>query len=165
MSHDPAPITPASCQGTLGDRIRNIADQLKQESSVQIKATSRILGAAAKLSENHDRLIDEVVDMVEADLDQQAQAQAAAEPHTVEQLKQQFRSLSSAKTHFGVKVASWAALARKLNDQTDGFKQSRTDEPKDSVPSRLDAIEQEIKSMRTDMEQVLKLLDIILKKL
>lgn len=173
MSDHPAPIIPAAHKGTLGDRIRTIADQLTQDRTVQIQATSRILGAAAKISENHDRLIDEVVDMVEEDLDQQAQIQPAephTKPHTAEQLKRNFKTLNSAKAHFGLKALGWEALAAKLNHQTDGLKQPTVRQPtvskaKGSVPSRLEAIEHEIQSMRTDMSQVLQLLDIILKKL
>jgi D-aminopeptidase len=102
MSDDPAPIIQTSRKPTLGDRIRGIANQLREKSEVQIKATSRILGAAAQIAQNHDQLIDEVVEMVEEDLDQQAQVQPS-EPYTVEKLQQQFKTLKDAKAHFGVK--------------------------------------------------------------
>lgn len=163
MSNDPTPIKLTERKGTLGERIRNIADQLKHEGTIQIKATSRILGAAAQISENHDRLINEVVEMAEEDLDQQVAQPSGA--HTVEQLKQQFKTLNSAKTHFGLKVSSWAALTAKLNEQSGSLKQLSNNDPKDSVHRRLEAIEREIKLTRSDMEQALKLLDIVLQKL
>ncbi|PLZ95451.1 hypothetical protein CI594_14765, partial [Fischerella thermalis CCMEE 5196] len=73
MSKKSASTTGTQRKAKLGDQIRNIANRLKQETEVQIKATSRILGAAAQISENHERLINEVVDMVEEDLNQQTQ--------------------------------------------------------------------------------------------
>jgi len=168
MSDSLVPSNSASRKPTLGDRIRNVANQLRQESDVQIKATSRILSAAAKIAENHDHLIDEVVEMVEEDLDQQAQA-PKPEPHTVEQLKKQFGKLSDAKAHFGIKATSWAALVSKLNEQSNPSDPT-TSQPsssfsQDSVLQRLDAIEHEIQTMRGNMEQALKLLDLIVKKL
>lgn len=54
---------------TFGDQARQIADRLRKETNLQVKLTAQILGAAAQIAENHDRLIDEVVDMVEEDLD------------------------------------------------------------------------------------------------
>ncbi|MEA5502239.1 hypothetical protein VB735_03770 [Halotia wernerae UHCC 0503] len=101
----------------LGEQIRNIADRLKQENEVQIKATSRILGAAAQISENHDRLINEVVDMVEEDLNKQTQTYRK-DIYTVEILKQQFKTLREAKDHFKLKATSWEYLAKKLNDSS-----------------------------------------------
>lgn len=100
---------------TLGDQIRSIANRIKQETDVQIKATSRILGATAQISENHERLIDEVVEMVEEDLEQQNQMYQR-HIYTVEILKQQFRTLREAKAHFNLKVNSWESLANKLNE-------------------------------------------------
>jgi hypothetical protein len=146
-------------QETAGDRIRKIADQLRQETSLQIKATSRILGAAAQISENHDRLIDEVVEMVGEDLEQ-AQRQGE-EAFTIERLKRQFKKLEHAKAHFGVKTNSWAMLADKLNQQTS----SRSSPVEVSVPQRLDKIEDELKELRTDLTQVLNMLTLILKKI
>lgn len=99
----------------LGDQIRSIADRLKQETEVQIKATSRILGAAAQISENHERLINEVVDMVEEDLEQKNQIYQRY-IYTVHILKQQFQTLREAKAHFNLKVNSWESLANKLNE-------------------------------------------------
>jgi hypothetical protein len=99
----------------LGDKIRNIADRLKQETEVQIKATSRILGAAAQISENHDRLINEVVEMVEEDLDKQNQTYQK-DIYTVEILKQQFKTLREAKERFKLKATSWESLVNKLNN-------------------------------------------------
>ena len=54
---------------SYGDRIRAIADKLKTEDQIQIKATSRILGAAAQMSNNHENLIGEVSDLLQKDLD------------------------------------------------------------------------------------------------
>ena len=99
----------------LGDKIRNIADRLKQETQVQIKATSRILGAAAQISENHDRLINEVVEMVEEDLEKQTQTYQK-DIYTVEIIKQQFKTLREAKKHFKLKATSWESLVNKVND-------------------------------------------------
>lgn len=168
MSDSLVPSNSASRTPTLGDRIRNVANQLRQESDIQIKATSRILSAAAKIAENHDHLIDEVVEMVEEDLDQQAQA-PKPEPHTVEQLKKQFSKLSDAKAHFGIKATSWTALVSKLNEQPapshPTIPQPSSSLSQDSVLQRLDAIEHEIQTMRGNMEQALKLLELIAKKL
>ncbi len=98
----------------LGDQIRSIADRLKEETDVQIKATSRILGAAAQIAENHDQLITEVVDMVESDLDLEKQV-SQKHIYTVDILKQQFKTLRDAKAHFNLKVNSWESLINKLN--------------------------------------------------
>lgn len=99
----------------LGDKIRNIADKLKQETEVQKKATSRILGAAAQISANHEQLINEVVEMVTEDLDQQTQVYQK-DIYTVEILKKQFKTLREASHNFKLKATSWESLAKKLND-------------------------------------------------
>lgn len=114
MSKKSASTTGKQSKAKFGEQIRNIADRLKQETEVQIKATSRILGAAAQISENHDRLINEVVDMVEEDLNQQAQTYQQ-EIYTVEILKQKFKTLREAKDKFNLKTNSWESLANKLN--------------------------------------------------
>lgn len=151
--------------GTLGDRIRAIAQELRQESDIQIKATSRILGAAAQLAQNHDRLIDEVVEMVEEDL---AQAEGVAIPeaphYTLEQLKKQFKTLPQAKAHFNLKAGSWAALVDKLNGQSSSSTPVTTHSP-DVSSQKLVSIEQEIQSMRKDLQAVEQLLVLILDKL
>ena len=98
----------------LGEQIRSIADRLKQETDVQIQATSRILGAAAQIAENHDRLITEVVDMVESDLNVEKQI-SQKHIYSVDILKQQFKTLRDAKAHFNLKVTSWESLVNKLN--------------------------------------------------
>ncbi len=143
-------------QTSVGKTIRKIADQLKQESNLQIKVTSQILGAAAQISENHDRLIDEVVDMVEEDLDHRAQTYKA-DKFTVDVLKQQFKTFGEAKSHFELKANSWATLSDKLNSLSD---QSSivTHCSKTSVTNRLEIIEHEIRIMRTEVSQVLFLL-------
>jgi hypothetical protein len=156
MTQESASILPAQRKETLGEHVRKIADQLKQETELQIKATSRILGTAAQIAENHDRLIDEVVDMVEDDLEQQTKA-SQTNLYTVEALKQQFKTLNKAKSHFGLKANSWAALAKKLNDssvQTSPL----SDHTKPSVLERLDAIEGEISIIRAETSQILSLL-------
>jgi hypothetical protein len=159
MNDNSSSLGNATTQGTAGDRIRRIADQLKQETSLQIKATSRILGAAAQISENHDRLIDEVVEIVEEDLEQQAQQQDIA-VFTVEQLKQQFKTLKQAKDHFGVKASTWAMLVDKLNQRTS----SRSNPVEVPISQRLDTIEGELKALRTDVTQALNMLALILEK-
>lgn len=111
----------------LADRIRDIADKLKLETEVQMQATSRILGAAAQISENHDKIIDEVVEMVEDDLNQQHQNHQrdigntgynniySEKIYTTESLKQHFKKLREAKEYFQVKANSWESLVKKLN--------------------------------------------------
>ncbi|MDZ8262208.1 hypothetical protein [Nostoc sp. ChiQUE01b] len=114
MSKKSLPTTQKKAKARLGDQIRSIADRLKQETDVQIQATSRILGAAAQIAENHDRLINEVVDMVESDLNVEKQVYQK-HIYTVDILKQQFKTLRDAKTHFNLKVTSWESLVNKLN--------------------------------------------------
>ena len=63
MSQKSMSISSNQRKEKLGDRVRKIADQLKQETELQIKATSRILGAAAQIAENHDQLITEVTNL------------------------------------------------------------------------------------------------------
>ncbi|MBW4541728.1 MAG: hypothetical protein KME43_21665 [Myxacorys chilensis ATA2-1-KO14] len=159
MSNDSS-IVKAATRGTVGDRIRSIADQLKQETDLQIKVTSRILGAAAQISENHDRLIDEVVEMVEEDFEQPPQVQGV-NVFTIEQLKHQFKTLNQAKAHFDVKASNWASLVNKLNQPTPI---SHPEQSGADVAHRLDAIESDLKILRTDLNQALTKLDLILQK-
>lgn len=56
----------------LGNKIRAEVARLRAEREVQARAMARILGAAAQIADNHDRLIDEVVAVAEADLEQVA---------------------------------------------------------------------------------------------
>jgi predicted nucleic acid-binding Zn-ribbon protein len=163
MSEETSPLIQTSRKPTLGDRIRGIANQLRQENDVQIKATSRILGAAAQIAQNHDHLIDEVVDMVEEDLDQQAQVKSS-EPYTVAQLQQQFKTLKDAKVHFAVKAASWTALVSKLNEPM-AKHSPQYSKTEDAVTQRLGAIEHELQTIRGDINQVLNLLNLIVEKL
>ncbi|MEH1802574.1 MAG: hypothetical protein V7L13_26130 [Nostoc sp.] len=114
MSKKSLSTTQKKGKARLGDQIRSIADRLKQETDVQIQATSRILGAAAQIAENHDRLINEVVDMVESDLNAEKQV-SNKYTYTVDILKQQFKTLRDAKAHFNLKVTSWESLVNKLN--------------------------------------------------
>jgi len=141
---------------TLGEQVRRIADQLKQDTDLQIKATSRVLGAAAQIAENHDRLIHEVVDVVEGDLDQQARVYQT-NAYTVDILRQQFRTLREAKTHFDLKASSWAVLVSKLNNPAIK-KLTPTDHSKSLAPDRLDTIESELKFIRAAVNQILSLL-------
>lgn len=59
-------ITPSP----LGNKIRAEVARLRQEREIQRQAMIRILGAAAQIADNHDRLITEVVEVAEADLAQ-----------------------------------------------------------------------------------------------
>lgn len=162
MSDNPASLIPSNRSSKFGDRIRDIAGQLRQEKEIQIQGTARILGAAAKLAVNQDQLIDEVIEMVEEDLDRQTQLSKASQTigYTIDQLKQQFNSLKVAKAHFGLKASSWQALADKLNGPT-------TDSAKvpskvsSSTEKRLISIEQELQLMRADMRQIVELLEVL----
>ncbi|WP_197064852.1 hypothetical protein [Leptolyngbya sp. KIOST-1] len=160
----------ASKPATLGDRLRGIAAELRQETDTQIKATSRILGAAAQMAQNHDRLVDEVVEMVEEDLERLEPGEAVAyavASYGVAQLKQDFKTLKAAKAHFGIKAGSWDALATKLNQASGSSTSPGTGSPnttQESVLERLSAIEQEMVSLRGSMEQVLGLLQELVKQ-
>lgn len=166
MSDDSASIISASQPATLGDRLRNIAQELRQETDTQIKATSRILGAAAQIAQNHDQLIGEVVEMVEEDLSRQDQSEALI-TFKVSDLKQEFKTLKAAKDHFGIKANSWDALATKLNEANGIPDSSETWIPNTTssqVLDRLDRIELEIRSLQGSMEQVLGLLQNMIKQ-
>jgi hypothetical protein len=157
MSHDSASIVPDSQPKTLGDRLRDIAEELRQETNTQIKATSRILGAAAQMAQNHDQLIGEVVEMVEEDLEQSG----FPVPYEVFDLKKEFKTLKVAKAHFGIKANSWVSLAAKLNEVSGIPASSKIGIPnttQNEVLERLGAIEQDIKSLNESMKQVLDLL-------
>ncbi len=52
-----------------GDSLRAIADRIEAQNAVEKMALARILGAAAAIAENHDRLITEVSETLQADLD------------------------------------------------------------------------------------------------
>jgi hypothetical protein len=156
MSQESVPIIRTQRTETLGEQVRKIADQLKEERDLQIKVTSRILGAAAQIAENHDRLIGEVVDMVEEDLEQKNDAYPI-NIYTVETLKQQFKTLGEAKSHFGLKASSWAALVNKLNNSS-VQNPTPTEHFRTSIPERLDTIGNEIKILRAQTSQILVLL-------
>lgn len=66
-SKQPEPKQPTA-KG-LSTRIRASADTLQAETEKQIKATSRILGATAKIASNQDKLIEEMSSLAESDLD------------------------------------------------------------------------------------------------
>lgn len=164
MTDDAAPIVRIAPEETAGDRVRKLAAKIQEETDLQIKVTSRILGAAAQISENHDRLIREVVEVVEEDLERQAQPLAL---YTIDGLKQQFGTLQAAKAQFGVKARAWADLVEKLN-QGAGQNPPRPQaapEPPSSAPSsaasfaaRLDAIEHELQRMNGDIREILMIL-------
>ena len=147
-------------KSTYGDRIRDVADQLKRETQLQIKVTSRILGAAAQISQNHDRLIDQVSEMIQEDLAQEATVEIE-EIVTIDQLKKQFKNLNEAKKHFNLKANSWSALIDKVN-QSIGISLLNTEQS--SVPQRLESIESQLKLLGDDLSQVRNLLTMILDK-
>jgi signal recognition particle GTPase len=160
MSQAPTTVIKIPNKETFGEKVRKIADQLKQETNLQIKATSRILGAAAQIANNHDRLIDEVVEMVEEDLIQQDSAPQPIE-YTIATLKEQFKSLNEAKLHFGVKASSWAALVNKLNGGESTAQASNTTSQSEAslISKRLDAIESEIQVMHVELRKIFLLLE------
>lgn len=163
MSQESMSISRTQRKEKLGDRVRKIADQLKQETELQIKATSRILGAAAQIAENHDQLITEVADMVKEDLEQQAQLYPK-KTYTVDNLKQKFGTLREAKAHFDIKANTWVELVKKLNNVA-AKQQINSEQSKDSTSERLDAIESELKMIRKETSQILLLLEqLFLKK-
>lgn len=153
MGQDIVSIVPDSRPKTLGDRLRGIAQELRQETDTQIKATSRILGAAAIIAQNHDQLIGEVVEMVEEDLER---GQVVV-TYNVAVLKQQFKILKAAKDHFGIKANGWDALVAKLNEGS-SYTADVLDPSQDEVSRRLGEVEAAIKSLQVSMDQVLGLL-------
>jgi len=155
MKQESVPINSTQHTGTLGDRIRRIADELREETDLQIQVTSRILGAAAQISENHERLIDEVVDMVEDDLAQNVDTYTT-NTYTVEALKKKFKTLGEAKQYFDLKANSWLALAEKLNRYSNQQIMS-AEIPKMLIIERLDVIENELKVLRLETSQILAL--------
>lgn len=155
MNQQPAPIVKQP-KPKFGDRVRKIADHLKYESEIQVKATSHILSAAAKIAENHDHLIYEVVEMIEEDINQQNQ-KYSQHLYTVELLKHEFKTLRKAKAHFNLKANSWIELVKKLN-ATPSFNQLSTESFQALVIERFDAFESEFKIMRAEINQILSLL-------
>lgn len=63
-----AEVVPEPKKQTFADKMRATAQTLREETEVQKKATTRILGAAAQLAQNQEKLIDEVSTMVQSDL-------------------------------------------------------------------------------------------------
>jgi Na+-transporting NADH:ubiquinone oxidoreductase subunit NqrA len=156
MTQETLLIVGSDRKETLGDKIRKIVGQLREETDIQVKLTSRILGAAAQIAENHDRLIDEVVDMVEEDLEQKNDGYPP-NTYTVENLKQRFKTLEAAKSFFGLKSRSWAALVKEINDSSIQ-NQLPAEQVRTSIPERLDIIEKDIKAIHRDVGQILVLL-------
>lgn len=153
MGQDTVSIVSDSRPPTLGDRLRGIAQELRQETDTQIKATSRILGAAAMIAQNHDQLIGEVVEMVKEDLDR---GQSVV-TYSVAVLKQQFKTLKAAKAHFGIKANSWDTLAAKLNEGN-SYTADVLDPCQDEISRRLGEVEAAVKSLQASVDQVLGLL-------
>ncbi len=157
MTQESIAITPTDRVETLGEKVRKIADQLKEESELQIKVTSRILGVAAQIAGNHDRLIDEVANMVEEDLDLKNNV-PPMNSYTVESLKKQFKTLGEATSYFGLKKTNkWATLVSKLNNSP-VQNEIPSEQIKHSIPDRLEIIENEIKILRKEINQILILL-------
>jgi len=139
---------------TVGEQIRQIADRLKQETSVQVHATAKILGAAAQISTHHDRLIDEVVEMVEEDL------KIKQKPlFSVEILKQQFKTFHEAKFFYKLKARSWIDLANQLNCSDTPGPRSVNNAKEDAITQRLSAIEEELKRIQLQLRQIFSLLE------
>lgn len=156
-------ITEVKPEETIGNKVRQLAEKIERETQIQIKATSRILGAAAQMSENHDRLINEVVDMVKEDLEEETQSTQTTF-YTVDSLKQKYKTLNQAKAHFGIKANSWASFTDKLN-QRHHSKKNQNNLYKSLVLERFDLLEKEIKKIKVDMNRILSLLNqIILSK-
>lgn len=61
--------TPKGKKPSLGDRLRETADSIRESDKQTARAASRIVGAAAQIARNQDNLITEVADMARADLD------------------------------------------------------------------------------------------------
>ena len=152
-----------STGNSVGDRIRDIANRLQSNHTVQVKATSRILGAAAQLAQNHDRLIDEVSEMVQEDL-QQTASLSSPPAYTVEALKQEFSSLKAAKHHFGVSARGWTALADKLNSPDSAQAASSPSSSQRTVSARLDAVEQELQHIRMSLATISEQLSYLVQK-
>jgi hypothetical protein len=146
-------VAPDLPKSGLGDRIRNLTQQLREADQVQTEATVRILKAAAVMSQNYDRLVDEVVEVVEHDLAQPI----AATVHTEQSLKQQFASLKEAKSYFNIPARSWSALVEKLNERSTAVPIVAT-APVDLL-QRITALETAVDGMRQEMMQIRSLLD------
>ncbi|WP_019500001.1 hypothetical protein [Pseudanabaena sp. PCC 6802] len=162
MNSKTSPIKHLQQTETLGEQVRKVADRLRQETDLQIKVTSRILGAAAQIAQNHDRLIDEVVDMVEEDLEKenlenQARLPEATNTYTVDRLKKKYKTLREATSHFGVKAKSWDTLVEKISISLPQ-KVAPTSNFETLVIERLNTIENEIGILRAEISQVLLLL-------
>ena len=163
---DVTAIAPPAAR-TLGDRIRDMTQQLRQERTIQIQATSRILGAAAQLAINHDRLLDEVVEMVETDLDLQTRQPM----YTVQSLKQQFKTLKRATAHFQITANRWDVLVTQLNaaDSVVNTVPPVSDRPPETteppISDRLTHIEHAIHTMQQDIHHIHTVLIAIAEKL
>ena len=98
--------------------------------------------------------------MVQEDFDQ-ASALMSMEPITVDQLKQRFKTLAQAKTYFNVKASSWLALTEKINEKT---KSPLLNIEKSSISQHLESIDIDLKTLRTDLDQAMRMLAIIAEK-
>jgi MoxR-like ATPase len=149
------PSVPPAASG-LGDRIRNLTQKLRQEDEIQVKATVKILGAAAQMAQNYDRLVDEVVKVVEADLQHQPPI-----TYTEKQLRQQFTNLKAAKSHFNIKASSWSVLVEKLNTQA---RQPSNLTEDASLELRVKNLELGIQRIQVQMTDMLALINQLIEK-
>ncbi|WP_107666526.1 hypothetical protein [Cyanothece sp. BG0011] len=149
-------------KSSISETIRTIADQLQQETKIQIKATSHILAAAAQIAENHDQLIDEVVDVVMEDLDKESPETQIV--YTINDLKQQYQKLRNAKSALGIKANSWQSLVDKLNSKVKLENQNNSiSEPSlSNLSQRLLRIENEIKMIHLEINSLVVLVNQII---
>jgi hypothetical protein len=147
--------TPDLPKSGLGDRIRNLTQQLREADQVQTEATVRILKAAAVMSQNYDRLVDEVVEVVEHDLVQPVKV--GGDTYTEQALKQQFSSLKEAKSHFNIPARSWSVLVDKLNERATAAPTNAA--PPVDLVQRVMALEASVDMMREEMSQIRALLN------
>jgi len=90
--------------------------------------------------------------MVEEDLDLKNNGHSI-NTYTVESLKKQFRTLGEATSHFGLKTNRWADLVSQLNNPS-----AQSETPNKNIkPDRLETIENEIRILRAETNQILVL--------
>ena len=141
---------------SIAKAVREIADNLKNETNIQVKATSKILSNAAKIAVNQDQLIDEIVDVVIEDLDTVQQTKESR-LYIIGLLKKKYGTFHNAKSHLGVKARSWSALINKLNNQSI-IENRNNNETKLSLNERLSSIETEIENINYRVDQLFVLL-------
>ena len=153
----------------FSDSIRQTIDDLQAEDQLQTRITSRILGAAAQISDNHERLIEQVAEVARDDLEKMEAL--SAQRHTPEGLKQEFQTLNCAKAHFEIKARSWSALAKKLNGTNDARQspaqhsakaEGKRAERETELSERLARLEEKLEKMQADLSLVLQLLSTLI---